>query len=138
MLYSCKNFMPSLLESWKSIPRKTTSFPCACTCFQELSRSGASSLHGSHHEAQKFKTTGLPLKFESESALFLALGRSIASEKFGAAWPTRGSDPECGAGVNNCVKISASNPTFTRLTTQNMSILRLRLFLRTSPCTGAF
>src|SRR6266567_6673371 len=131
MLYSCKNLMPSLLESWKSIPRKTTSFPCACICFQVLSRSGASSLHGSHHEAQKFKTTGLPLKFESASALFLELGRSIASEKFGAAWPTSGSDSDFGAGVRNWVKSSTSNPTFNRLTTQNMRILRLRLFFRT-------
>src|SRR5260370_35672563 len=121
MLYSCKNVMPSFLESWKSIPRKTTSFPCACICFQELSRSGASSLHGSHHEAQKFKTTGLPLKFERESALFPAAGRSIASKKFGAGWPTRVSDAAFGAGVSNCVKTSASNATFNRLTTQDVS-----------------
>src|SRR5713101_1598023 len=115
-----------------------TSFPCACTCFQALSRRGASSLHGSHHEAQKFKTTGLPLKLESESTLFLPGGRSIASEKFGAGWPTRGSDPEFGAGVSNWVKSRASNPIFNRLTTQNIRILRLSLFLRTDPCTGAF
>src|SRR5260221_6610903 len=133
MLYSCKNLMPSLLESWKSIPRKTTSFPCACICFQVLSRSGISSLHGAHHEAQKFKTTGLPLKFESESVLFPVKGRSIASEKSGAGWPTRGSDTACGAGVSNWVKSSASNPTFTKLTTQNMRILRLRLFLDIDP-----
>src|SRR6266852_8876053 len=98
------------------------SFPCACNRFQVLCRSGNSSLHGSHHEAQKFKTTGLFLKSESESSLFPVGGRSIASEKFGAAWPTRGSDPECGAGVSNCVKSSASNPTFKRLTTQIMRI----------------
>src|SRR6266699_2595025 len=133
MLYSCKNLMPSLLESWKSIPRKTTSFPCACICFQALSRSGASSLHGSHHEAQKFKTTGLPLKFESESALLPACALSIASEKFGAGCPTRGSDLEAGAGVNNCAKRNASNPTFNRLTAENMRILRLRLFLSIDP-----
>src|SRR5216684_3032339 len=95
-----------------------TSFPCACTC-----------LHGSHHEAQKFKTTGLPLKLESESTLFPPGGRSIASEKFGAGWPTRGSDPEFGAGVSNWVKSRASNPIFNRLTTQNMRILRRHLFL---------
>src|SRR5256885_15794300 len=107
MLYSCKNLMPSLLESWKSIPRKTTSFPCACMRFQALSRSGASSLHGSHHEAQKFKTTGLPLKFESESVLLPACALSVASEKFGAGWPIRGTDLEAGAGGSNCVKRNA-------------------------------
>src|SRR5258708_12084986 len=101
MLYSCKNLMPSLLESWKSIPRKTASFPCACIRFQVLSRSGASSLHGSHHEAQKFKTTGLPLKFESESVLLPAWALRIASEKFGAGFPPKGSDLKTCAAFTN-------------------------------------
>src|SRR5258708_21159858 len=101
----------------------TASFPCACTCFQVRSRSGDSSLHGAHHEAQKFKTTGLPLKFESESALFPVTGRSIASEKSGAGWPTIGSDTAVCAGVCNCVKISAVILTFNKLTTQNIGIL---------------
>src|SRR5579859_725320 len=58
------------------MPRKTTSFPCACICFHVRSSSGSSSLQGTHHEAQKFKTIALPLKSESESVLFPAAGSS--------------------------------------------------------------
>src|SRR6185312_10668083 len=128
MPYCCKKLVPLLPGSWKSIPRKITSLPCDCACFHVLSRSGASSLHGSHHEAQKFKTTGLPLKFESAITLVEEWVLSIVSEKFGAGWSIRGSDLETGAGVSNWVKINASSPKFTRLTAQNIKILRLRLF----------
>src|SRR5438270_9471128 len=115
------------------MPRKTIFFPCACRRFQVLSSRGASSLHGSHHAAHKFKTMGLPLKFVSERSLFPVWGLSIASEKLGAGWPMRGSDEGCDAGVSNCVRRKASNAIFSRLTPHHMSMLRLRLFLRMDP-----
>src|SRR5260370_38485485 len=115
----------------------TASFPCACTCFQVRSRSGDSSLHGAHHEAQKFKTTGLPLKFESESALFPVTGRSIASEKSGAGWPTRGSVTAVGAGVSNCVKRRRRVLIFCVVSLLNVGLIALILSQLLTPAPTA-
>src|SRR5579883_2859558 len=113
------------------MPRKTTFFPCACSCFQLFSRSGISSLQGSHQEAQKFRTIALPLKSASESGLFSLEGLKVASEKPGAGWPIRGSDTDLeGTGVSNYVRMRASNPTLSRLTPQKISTFRLRFFAR--------
>src|SRR5690242_21512 len=126
----CKKLAASPLVSSKSMPRTTTCLPCACICRQLLSSSGSSSLQGEHHEAQKLRTTALPLKSVSASVLLLpGENCSAGNEKTDAGCPMSGSEAAFGgAGVSNCVNSSASSPTFSRLTPQKIRMVRLLLF----------
>src|SRR5712692_1512571 len=97
---------------------------------------GASWLQGTHHDAQTLSTIALPLKSLSESVVCLVGVFKAARVKVGAGCPTSGSTVvvrpvvRVCAGVRSCVHSKASSPIFKRLTTTNIMMLRLRLFLR--------
>src|SRR5581483_8741261 len=85
-----------------AIPRKRTELPY---CFAVLANSGASSRHGSHHDAQKLSTTGFP--------------RNDASETDRDGLPTSGNEnagagrPTCPVVVRNSVKPATKKTTTT-------------------------
>ena len=53
------NFSAESVMSWLLTPSTVAFLPASVCCV--FSSSGSSSVHGLHHEAQKFRTTTLPL-----------------------------------------------------------------------------
>ena len=56
----CARAKPPALAAFSSTSTPTTVTPLAAYFFDSASMVEASSLHGSHHDAKKFKYTGLP------------------------------------------------------------------------------